>query len=169
MKKQAALKRESAAERGRTICPFCSSEFYSTESREAVDAHLAVCSRKMAEAEVTSSAGGVAHSRGSTAAGGDVVARVAERSVIAGRGDGTVMMMSLSSALSIYVKGHDLGSLAAALEELAARGVRPTSALCDRVMQEMLESRCVSRRNGLPLFSQSNRLFGFCCMGGKTA
>lgn len=144
-KKQAALKRESAAERGRTICPFCSSKFYSTESREAIDSHLAVCSRKMAEAEAASSTGGD-------------VAMAAENDVFAGREDGAVMTMSLSSALSIYVKGRDLGSLAAALEELAARGVRPTSALCDRVMQEMLESRCVSRRNGV---SQLNSFSGF--------
>lgn len=143
-KKQAALKRESAAERGRTVCPFCSSEFYSTESREAVDAHLAVCSRKMAETEATSSTGGD-------------VTRAVENSVFAGREDGAVMTMSLSSALSIYVKGRDLGNLTAALEGLVAQGVRPTSALCDRVMQEMLQSRCVSRRNGV---SQLKRFSG---------
>ena len=58
------------------------------------------------------------------------------------RGGGAVMTKTLSSALSSVMNSGDFGSLATVVEELAARGVRPTVALCDRVMQEMLESRC---------------------------
>ena len=52
------------------------------------------------------------------------------------------MTATLSIALSSVTKSGDFGSLAAVVEELAARGVRPRVALCDQVMKEMFESRC---------------------------
>ena len=137
-KKQAALKREAAAERGRTTCPFCGSEFYSTEPRELINAHLATCSRKAAQEAASAE---VEEREPRSAAVGGIDTKPA-RTSSAVRGGGAVMTKTLSSALSIDMKSGDFGSLAAVVEELAARGVRPTVALCDRAMQEMLESRC---------------------------
>eukprot|EP00752_Nemacystus_decipiens_P006657 g5985.t1 len=54
----------------------------------------------------------------------------------------TPMPTSLSSSLMIGLKGEDLGSLVASVEEFAARGFRPTVPFCDRVMQEIFSSRC---------------------------
>lgn len=51
------------------------------------------------------------------------------------------MPPSFASSLVIGLKGEDLGSLVAAVEEFAARGMRPTVALCDRVMQTVYPSR----------------------------
>lgn len=41
----------------------------------------------------------------------------------------------------ISLKGDDLGSLVCTVEEFAARGVRPTVALCDRTMQAIFSSK----------------------------
>lgn len=53
----------------------------------------------------------------------------------------TPMPASLSSSMTIGLKGEELGSLMASMAEFAARGVRPTVALCDRIMQEVYKSR----------------------------
>ena len=52
------------------------------------------------------------------------------------------MPMALSSALMIGLKGEDLGGLVSAVEEVVASGVRPTTALIDRAMQQIIKSRC---------------------------
>lgn len=132
-KKQAALKREAAEERELPTCPICCCVFYITESPEAVDAHLTSCSRKAAAAAAAAEAGEEATvaAVGST---GQTAAVVAISSP---------MPMSLSSTMVIGLDGSDLGSLDAAVEELAVRGMRPTVALCDRAMQGMLKSRYV--------------------------
>ena len=56
---------------------------------------------------------------------------------------GAPMPMVLSNALVIGLRGGGLESLVAAVEELVSSGMRPTEALCDRAMQQLIKSRCV--------------------------
>lgn len=152
VKKQVALKRQAAAsERELPTCPICGCEFFSTDRAEDNDGHLAACSRKAAvaaELEAAAAAAGgssvPAQGEQSTTADASVSGKVAATGaaeVVAVATSSSPMSPPFARTLMFQLDGADIGSVAAAAEEMAARGVRPTVALCDRVMQEMLKSR----------------------------
>lgn len=137
--------RKSAAQRLQEeedlpTCPICSAKFYSSERPEAVDAHLAACARKAAAADIqekTESGTGTLDRAASAAEEGIGGRNRARRRT----GRSVQMPSSISSHLTIGLSGEDIGSVVAAVEGLSARGQYPSSAMCDRTMQELLTSR----------------------------
>lgn len=114
-------------------CPTCCCTFYPTEKPEAVDAHLSACSRWAASEAEEAKKGSTQQEE--VLAASNRVGKVSMATAI-----GSHMPPSFSSNLAVGLRGVEYESVVA-VEELAARGLRPTVALCDRVMQEMLKSR----------------------------
>lgn len=133
-KPRAAARKHSmkAGEGDLPSCPNCCCSFYPTEQAEAVDAHLAACSRRAASEAAEATKGSTEQE---VPAARNTVGRVTMATAI-----GSHMPPSFSSSLAVGLRGSEYESVVA-VEEFAARGLRPTVALCDRVMQEMLKSR----------------------------
>lgn len=139
---------EDEEERQLPTCPICAHIFYPGDREDGVNAHLASCARKARVTAATTASDTLAGTPGeSTDDSRPSSGTTPERGsgIVNGRRKkriGVQMSSGTASHLTIGLSGDDLGSVVASIEELAARGLSPTTALCDRAMQELLKSRC---------------------------